>query len=391
MQHKTIIFDLEKVQPTGDTKFHGGGKYGECVFLRLIEKTQNVVAYYDTNRYLNPMVKAAIENYGIETCDFNAIRIYDLCKQKDGVIYSPLVSESDVAGLDKKYEYMVTIHGPRELELLSDKYEYLFEHKFVRRNLLRWLLPVARLKRYNHNIKKYRKILSNSNVRVITVTEHSRSSLQSYVPSLPLDSNKIPVFYSPLVIDSKVEGHSSLYGKKFWLMVSGNRPEKNAYRAMMAFDALFEERPALDGVVAITGMKEDSRVLKKIKHKDRFIPLGYVDDKELEKLYADAYLFVYPSLNEGFGYPPLEAMCRNTPCIVAADSAMPEVYRDAVNYFNPYSINEMKMRILQMENVDIYRDYQQRASTRYPQIVERQIKDLDRIVDFIMSGTSNKS
>lgn len=63
--------------------------------------------------------------------------------------------------------------------------------------------------------------------------------------------------------------------------------------------------------------------------------LGFVDEKLLPLLYAGAALFVYPSMYEGFGLPPLEAMASGVPVMVSHHSCLPEVCGDAARYFDP--------------------------------------------------------
>lgn len=63
--------------------------------------------------------------------------------------------------------------------------------------------------------------------------------------------------------------------------------------------------------------------------------LGFVDERDLPALYAGATLFIYPSIYEGFGLPPLEAMASGTPVIVASRSCLPEVCGEAAAYVDP--------------------------------------------------------
>ena len=65
------------------------------------------------------------------------------------------------------------------------------------------------------------------------------------------------------------------------------------------------------------------------------------DDKLLSQLYGGAAAFVYPSLYEGFGLPPLEAMAHNCPVISSKTSSMPEVIGDAAEFFNPAAIDDI--------------------------------------------------
>ena len=69
--------------------------------------------------------------------------------------------------------------------------------------------------------------------------------------------------------------------------------------------------------------------------------LGYVQEADLRVLYSAAKLFVYPSLYEGFGLPPLEAMACGAPVITSNTSALPEVVGDAAILIDPYNSEKL--------------------------------------------------
>ncbi len=83
------------------------------------------------------------------------------------------------------------------------------------------------------------------------------------------------------------------------------------------------------------GNDEVMRLIGKLKGHVRY--LGYVDNEELSRLYRGASCFVYPSLYEGFGIPPLEAMASGCPTVVSNVASLPEVCGDAVRYVDPDS------------------------------------------------------
>ncbi len=68
---------------------------------------------------------------------------------------------------------------------------------------------------------------------------------------------------------------------------------------------------------------------------DRILLLPRIDDAKLAELYCNAALFVYPSLYEGFGLPPLEAMSAGCPVLVSRTASLPEICGDAAHYFDP--------------------------------------------------------
>ncbi|MFH1129674.1 MAG: glycosyltransferase family 1 protein [Patescibacteria group bacterium] len=72
---------------------------------------------------------------------------------------------------------------------------------------------------------------------------------------------------------------------------------------------------------------------------------GFVSEKELDDLYKNASLFVFPSLYEGFGLPPLEAMKRGVPVVASNLTCVPEILGDAVLYFNPLNVDDIAEKI----------------------------------------------
>jgi len=72
---------------------------------------------------------------------------------------------------------------------------------------------------------------------------------------------------------------------------------------------------------------------------------GYVDDDDLPTLYAAASVFAYPSLYEGFGIPPLEAMACGTPVVASTAGALPEVLGDAALLVDPYDEDQLAQAI----------------------------------------------
>jgi glycosyltransferase involved in cell wall biosynthesis len=70
-----------------------------------------------------------------------------------------------------------------------------------------------------------------------------------------------------------------------------------------------------------------------------------VSDADLENWYAHASVFVFPSLTEGFGYPPLEAMARGVPVVAARAGSLPEVLGDAALFHEPGNAEELSLQV----------------------------------------------
>jgi glycosyltransferase involved in cell wall biosynthesis len=285
----------------------------------------------------------------------------------------------------------MTIHDMRPLEMVGDLCEKYYKHprKFVGRLLM--MLGLNNLRQYFIQKRKYavvlrkqRKIFEQPNFRIVTVSEHSKMAMMSFIPSLKM--NDVQVFYSPSTVDEKLQvPQQKKELGKYYLIVSGNRWLKNSVRAIIAFDQLFTDRPNLEGRVVITGLKSFDQITLKIKNKDRFKCVGYVDEIELASLYQNAYALIYPSLNEGFGYPPLEAMYRGCPVIASATASITEICGDSVIYFNPYLIKEIQMRVLSLENERLRDDIIKKGKEREHLIRIKQKKDLCDLCKYILS------
>jgi glycosyltransferase involved in cell wall biosynthesis len=87
------------------------------------------------------------------------------------------------------------------------------------------------------------------------------------------------------------------------------------------------------------------------------------DDELLSGLYGSARAFIFPSLYEGFGIPPLEAMAHQCPVISSNTSSMPEVIRDAGEYFDPSDIDDMRRAIEAVVYSDTYVESLRKAGT----------------------------
>jgi len=133
--------------------------------------------------------------------------------------------------------------------------------------------------------------------------------------------------------------------RPFILFVGVQEPRKNLKRLIEAWQPLSNQ---IDLIVA--GEKGwDNSSNKQIEHL-RF--LGRVSDKQLSVLYAEAELFAYPSLYEGFGLPILEAFHHGTPVITSDISAMIEVAGNAAELVNPESVEEIRKAIVIILNED---------------------------------------
>ena len=132
----------------------------------------------------------------------------------------------------------------------------------------------------------------------------------------------------------------------FFLFLGNVEPRKNVFNTVSAF-VLFAEKNSQVKLV-ITGLNPIfvENILSKIGKKallNQFVITGFVPENVLHTLYAEAKVFLYPSLREGFGLPILEAMAFGTPVVTSNISSMPEVAGEAAFLVNPFSVEAIAL------------------------------------------------
>jgi len=119
------------------------------------------------------------------------------------------------------------------------------------------------------------------------------------------------------------------------LFVGAIQKRKNVRRLVEAFERTPAEwKLALAGSLGY-GAAEVLQTVEQSRRRRDITITGYISDEELERLYGRASLFAFPSLDEGFGIPVLEAMSRGLPVLTSNRSALPEVAGDAALLVNP--------------------------------------------------------
>lgn len=373
-----ILFDLSATQPMGNTKRHGGGKYGEVVLRHILKRGRPVTCYYDSRKWLNPDIKNLLCREGIKLLDLNDTNLKQMVEQTEASAIFSALPQLKLFKFDR-CKVIGTIHGLRRLETPADP--LFFQYKNIGlRSFAIYIFQSLMSGLYKQILCKYKlREWTNPLFHFVAVSNHSACSIKTYFPELK--TREIPVFYSPSTSTNKQ--YTTRYYERYFLLVSGNRPEKNNLRAIKALDMLFSNGYLPDFNVKITGAKSAAIYRYKIKNADKFSFLGYVDEEEFGQLYHDAYALIYPSLNEGFGYPPLEAMHYGVPVLASPYSSISEVCEGAALYFNPFSVEEIATRIMYASDPNVRAEYAERALAQYEKVTKRQNEDLDRLVDYI--------
>lgn len=173
--------------------------------------------------------------------------------------------------------------------------------------------------------------------RADAVITGSRSAKQDIVDLLKLPEEKVRVVYNgvgkhfrPLGEEEKNEYRiRKRLPEKFILYVGTIEPRKNLINLARAYHRLDPKGVSLV-LAGGKGWLSDGlfEEIRKLNLGDRVLLTGYVPEEELPALYSSALCFAYPSIYEGFGFPPLEAMACGTPVVAGDRSSLPEVIGD---------------------------------------------------------------
>lgn len=239
-------------------------------------------------------------------------------------------------------DYIVTIHDLTHIlfpELLGNKIKYCYA-KFLIKNAVKRAISV------------------------ITVSENSKRDIEKY---LSVDSKKISITYNAVsgeFCEKSKEQLAYIYNKfgikknkKNILYVGNLKVHKNLNRLLNAF-ANLKNRDEYQLILAGKAFKSLSLEQTELDLgiKQNIVHTGLVSNEDLINLYNVADLFIFPSLYEGFGIPPLEAMACHTAVACSNTSSLPEVVGEAAITFNPENVFEIKTAIETVFNDQSFRN-----------------------------------
>lgn len=178
---------------------------------------------------------------------------------------------------------------------------------------------------------------------IICISEATREALLARVPLVATRTRVALLGISSPAADIDAAARARLPEPGFVLAVGTLEPRKNLPRLVSAYAALAPETQATHPLVVVGGSGWRTGETLTALHSlgDRCELLGHVPDADLVELYRRCAVFCYPSLQEGFGLPVLEAMAAGAAVITSNTSSLPEVGGDAVEYVDPSSVAEI--------------------------------------------------
>ncbi|MFT5232986.1 MAG: glycosyltransferase involved in cell wall biosynthesis [Candidatus Krumholzibacteriia bacterium] len=407
-----LLYDLKSTQ-TAILGAGGGGEYSRAVFRRLVamsaalaesnhekrdesDTEPRLAAFYQGDHPLDPDIQELVLKHNIDLHPIDGTNGLQalLSSGKFSSFMSGLPYHTHTLNFGQMVVFL-GVHGLRPLEQMMPFHGRHYARgipakaKWLAKYLLEQVRPQWRAKQFQALVN-----LSCRQLHVIVPSWHTRYSMVEKL-DLPADL-QIHDFYCPEAkAGTAAQNDVRLFEKlgvregKYLFMVSGDRWIKNTWRALTALIEVMDKLPDDKWLpVVVTGGVPSGLPRGKRPY---VISSAYLNRDELATMYRGARAFYYPTLNEGFGYPPFEAMAQGTPVVCSAISSITEVVGDAAIYFNPFSLDEMKIRLrLVVEDDDLLAEHVQRGERRLAVVRARQNADLDKLCQMLLDSVPKK-
>lgn len=216
-----------------------------------------------------------------------------------------------------------------------------------------------------HYMRRMKKSLNNAEL-VFTDSEYAKSEILSYYPISSEKIIVIPCAWQHMLRVAQDDGivdRLGLEDGRFFFSLGSRFPYKNVHWVSCAA----RQNPQYQFVVTGSEVRVNDRENEGAP--SNLIFTGYLSDEEVKGLEAHCRAFLHPSLAEGFGIPPMEAMSAGAHCIVAKAASLPEVYGDSVWYIDPtdydhIDLDEIMSTPLAGTNEDVLERYSWEKSAR---------------------------
>lgn len=211
----------------------------------------------------------------------------------------------------------------------------------------------------------------NSNTKIIVPSNYVKARLEMF---LPLMKDQITVVYEAAKKIQLQQNESfevwiqqlnrKLEDNKFILYVGTLDYRKNLERFVEAFYTVQKSHPGIKFIIAGDSPKYKYgngkaaliKLIQSLDLNDKVLLIGKVNDTQLQYLYKHALCYAFPSLDEGFGLPIIEAMENGLPVMAANNTALPEIGGNAAIYFSPFNLDDMTNAIQNLIQNEILRN-----------------------------------
>lgn len=262
--------------------------------------------------------------------------------QADFPIYS-ISEQINLPGLIPESTVFISPHYNIPLRKVSAKKRLVVIHdvnhlaglnniSFIKKIYAKYMIEAA--------VRKSDKIITDSYFSQKEILKHVRTNgKQIEVIYCSINNEEIRRLANKVNFEEFRQKHN--LPTSYFLYVGSIKGHKNLLSALKAFKLLIKKYP--DYKMVVIGVKPDEFLKnnKTSELREGIIVPGFIPDSELPAIYSNALCLIFPSLYEGFGLPPLEAMSCGCPVIASNLSSIPEVCGDAALYFDPHKIDEI--------------------------------------------------
>ncbi len=330
-----IMIDARVVGPQCD---HGIACYTQELVSNIMKKDKESSFYYlillNKNSCLNTFKSSKIVKFIYMKTAWSSILgqlelMWVIFKYKPTLFHAP----SFVVPLLSGIKLIATVHDVNHIVLAKN---YSFKQK------LYYILLGNRLRKRS---------------LVLTVSQFSKSEIIKHLKIEPtyIHSiyNGISSIFKPksLYLEEELLEIKNKYNlpEKYIFTVGNSKPHKNLAALIEAY---CEEDIKIPLVVLCNSSENLSSIVQKYDKLDSVIFLNSIEEqKELAIIYALCEFFIFPSLYEGFGFPPLEASACGVPVLTSNTSSLPETVGNSAYYFDPNSVIEIRKSLLNILNI----------------------------------------
>lgn len=251
------------------------------------------------------------------------------------------------------YSNYLSLKYPRSLMFVATQLEAVFGRSnqiIMIHDIIPLLFRKSHKKQYFYYKYMLRSVLNRAQL-VITPSQHTKDLL---IAHYDLDEAKVQVIYNGVQQSLHAAVRKDEVEEEPYILFTGRLVGMKNFEGLLQAFALIKDSIPHKLIITGQGTKEMKRKLHRLRMRDchieegRVIYKGHVSQEEMERLYNNASLLVFPSFYEGFGFPPLEGMAHRVPVIVSKVSSLPEICADAALYIDPHDITSIASGMVEM-------------------------------------------
>lgn len=383
----TILYDFISMQGS----HNGGEEYARYILNQLTDrKGVNIIGLYDsTKNFLDDDESTFNSKY--KMLDIKDNLIADIIHNENVDVFFIAIGQRylyyDLTSIECKS--IVVIHDLGTIEAETNQLRYFTNGPLTMKTYVKGIIHKI-LNKIRNNKPKHdnyqdhyslMNFISQENTTLITVSNYTKNSINFYFPQLT--RKEIKVLY-PRIFESHDYGKQKIENRqlqdlidkkqKYILMLNAHRSDKNYVIIKRVAKKMQLLMPDLHFVV--TGITKTSS--------QNIHGVGRLSESDLQYAYKNAWALVYPSLQEGFGLPPIQSIKYGVPVLSSNVCSMPEILGQSAVYFSPFYASDLYRAICSLK--DNYGEYESKAHERYLEINAKIISDSDILIDVIISS-----